>query len=85
MHSVPFPRVGILGALGFVMSYFIVCLLFRLKIGLRVLSIYQSISCFLRGIIFLFSSPFLFIYILLLIIYKYYKGGILKLGVSFFN
>ena len=29
MHSVPFPRLGILGAWGFVMSYFIVCLLFR--------------------------------------------------------
>ena len=29
IHSVPFPRLGILGALGFVMSYFIVCLLFR--------------------------------------------------------
>ena len=29
MHYVPFPRLGILGALGFVMSYFIVCLLFR--------------------------------------------------------
>ena len=29
MHSVPFPRVGILGAWGLVMSYFIVYLLFR--------------------------------------------------------
>ena len=29
MHSVPFPRVGIWGAWGLVMSYFIVLLLFR--------------------------------------------------------
>ena len=29
MHSVPFPRVGIAGAVCFVMSYFIVSLLFR--------------------------------------------------------
>ena len=29
MHSVPFPRVGILGAVGFVISYFIDILLFR--------------------------------------------------------
>ena len=29
IHSVPFPRVGIVGALGLVMSYFIVDLLFK--------------------------------------------------------
>ena len=29
IHSVPFPRVGIWGAEGLVMSYFIVCLPFR--------------------------------------------------------
>ena len=34
MHYVPFPKVGILGALGFVMSYFIVCLLFRCEFSI---------------------------------------------------
>ena len=29
IHSVPFPRGGMAGALGLVMSYFIVCLPFR--------------------------------------------------------
>ena len=35
-------------------------------------------SLFLRGTHFLFLPPFLFIYILLLINYKYYKGGVRK-------
>ena len=29
IHSVPLPRIGILGAMGFVISYFIDILLFR--------------------------------------------------------
>ena len=45
-HSVPFPRVGMVGAWGFVMSYFIVFLLFRRLLTCNFL---QSYNCFLKG------------------------------------
>ena len=48
----PFPGVGILGAEGLFMSYFIVFLLFR---RMMIPKILQSYSCFLRGAYFFIS------------------------------
>ena len=55
--------------------------LFFCLLGEEVRSSVTDDSCdslFLRGTHFLFLPPFLFIYILLLINYKYYKGGVRK-------
>ena len=52
MHSVPFPRVGILGAEGLPMLYLIVLLLFREIVTPKIL---QSYSCFLWGAYFFIS------------------------------
>ena len=46
---------------------------------------YQFYQFFFEGYHFLLFSLLLLIYILLLISYKYYKEGFLKLGVPFFN
>ena len=61
--------------------------LFLCLLGKEVWSSVTDDSCdslFLKGIHFLFLSPFLFIYILLLINYKYYKGECLEIGGTIF-
>ena len=62
MHFVLCPRVGILDAEGFVMSYFIVSLLFRRNVDCYFLTTDSLTIVFLRGV-----NSSIFLYILLII------------------
>ena len=65
MHSVPFPRFGILGAVRLVISYFIDFLLFTKKLIVFCISVSVVSVCFLR-----YHSPLIiYITIYILIIY----------------